>query len=204
MNFLFLYSLFNFILIYANEFSSIEFYNDKICRDIDFIVYSYINLEICTNEIILDKCNYINKFNESSKGICGTDSLKDTKKKFIKVDFIYSSIYDLNCNNKIGSIGISLDKCIKYMGTYYFKLTKQNNKFISNYYSDNKCSINIIEKNIDNQFINLELCKDKNKIYTKDGIFQNKTKNDIVENNATVNTISIITTILTLIVILIN
>jgi hypothetical protein len=203
MNFLFIYSLFNFILINANEFSSIEFYNDKICSDIDFIVYSYINLEICTNNIILEKCNYINKFNESSKGSCGTDSLKDTKKK-IKTDFIYSSIYNLNCTDQIGSMSISLDKCIKYMGTYYFKIIKQNNDFISNYYSDDKCSIKIIENNIDNKFINLELCKDKNKIYTKNGILQNKTKNDNIENVTNKNSISLLIVVLTLIMILIN
>ena len=93
--------------------------------------------EICNNDIITNKCNIIYKLdNFSTKAFCGFDSLDNTQ-SILNNDFIYMEIFDLNCDNKIGAISITLNNCISFMGQGYLKVTINNQIINSNLYLDN-------------------------------------------------------------------
>lgn len=181
-----LFFLFNLIILinftFAQKYAAKMLYDDLKCKNVNLITFSYDKLEICDNNIILNKCNIFNQnANFSAQSFCGFNSLEYTKQKF-KDDFIYMEIYDNDCRNKTGAIAIILNKCISFMNTTYIKITKDKNIFNSKTYSDINCKNYFqggnnkeIAKNFQ-ESLNIQLCSDD--IYTKDGLFKNLTITD--------------------------
>ena len=187
---MFLFFLFNCVILInlsvSQKYAATFIYDDLKCQNTNLITYSYENLEICDNDIILNKCNVFNKLsNFSMQSFCGFNSLDYTKKKFNN-DFIYTEIFDNDCNKKTGAIALILNKCISFLGQTYIKIIKNKNTFNTKSYSDFNCKNEVNNNNTDNinQPIDLQKCLDKLKIYTKDGLLDNKNiENDNKKNN---------------------
>ncbi len=184
---------------YANQnFVANSFYQNNDCKDLNYIIYSYNNLDICPNISNDTICNGFSIY--SNKQYCGENSLQDTKNNI--TEFLYLETYDDNCENKIGAFSIKLNKCIIFMDITYIKITKSNNYFKLTNYLDPICTEKYIPDNKNEIGFDLTKCLNKIKIYTNKGEIKINNINEINNNikkidNSTKNTYRINKFILT-------
>jgi hypothetical protein len=167
---------------YANKnFIANSFYQNNDCKDLNYIIYSYNDLDNCKDLLNDNICNNFSIY--SNKQYCGDDSLEDTKKK-IK-EFLSLETYDNNCENKIGSFSIKLNKCISFMDITYIKITKSNNYYKSTNYLDPICTEKYTPEKLNEKGLDLTKCLNKIKIYTNNGELKITENNNIeeIQNN---------------------
>ncbi len=176
MNFIFLLNLLiiNLNYINANNFIANSFYQNNDCKDLNYIIYSYNNLDICKKPFNDTICNGFSLY--SNKQYCGTNDLEDTKKNM--KEFLYLETFDDNCKNIIGAFSIKLNKCISFMDLTYIKITKFNNYFRSTNYLDPICTEKYMPTNKNEKGFDLTKCLSKIKIYTNKGEITNSIIND--------------------------
>ncbi len=176
MNFIFLLNLLiiNLNYINANNFIANSFYQNNDCKDLNYIIYSYNELDICKNLLNDTICNKFSIY--SNKQYCGKNDLEDTKKNM--KEFLYLETFDDNCENIIGAFSIKLNKCISFMDLTYIKITKFNNYFRSTNYLDPICTEKYMPTNKNEKGFDLTKCLSKIKIYTNKGEITNSIIND--------------------------
>lgn len=175
-----LLNFFNFS--YANEnFIANSFYQNNDCKDLNYIIYSYNNSDICKDSINNTICNEFSIY--STKQYCGINSLANTKKNM--KEFIYLETFDDNCQNKIGAFSIILNKCISFMDITYIKITKYNNYFKSTNYLDPICTEKYTPEKLNEKGFDLTKCLNQIKIYTNNGELKITENNNIeeIQNN---------------------
>ena len=169
---------------YANKnFIANSFYQNNDCEDLNYIIYSYNELDICKNLLNDTICNEFSIY--SNKQYCGKNDLEDTKKNM--KEFLYLETSDDNCENIIGAFSIKLNKCISFMDLTYIKITKSNNYFKSTNYLDPICSEKYIPTNKNEKGFDLNKCLSKIKIYTNKGEITNSINsinNDNIDDNS--------------------
>lgn len=170
-NLLFLTLFNNILFLNAEKYSASYFYQDNTCKDLNFVFYSYGNLEVCE---VLDEniCNGYGTY--SNKLYCGENALENTKKEMLNNNYVYFELYDTNCTKQIGAYSIKLNKCISFMDMLYIKITEKGNTFNSTSYLDPECKDVYIPKETDSKEnekldVNNNNCLDKIKVFTKDG-----------------------------------
>lgn len=167
---------------YANQnFIANSFYQNNDCKDLNYIIYSYNNLDNCKDLLNENICNNFSIY--SNKQYCGYDSLANTKKNM--KEFIFLETYDDNCKNKIGAFSIKLNKCISFMDITYIKITKSNNYYKSTNYLDPICTEKYIPNTKNEQGFDLTKCLNQIKIYTNNGELKITENNNIqeIQNN---------------------
>ena len=161
---------------YANKnFIANSFYQNNDCKDLNYIIYSYNNLDICKKPFNDTICNGFSLY--SNKQYCGTNDFEDTKKNM--KEFLYLKTFDDNCENIIGAFSIKLNKCISFMDLTYIKITKFNNYFRSTNYLDPICTEKYMPTNKNEKGFDLTKCLSKIKIYTNKGEITNSITNSI-------------------------
>lgn len=145
------------------------FYQNNDCKDLNFIMYTYENYEVC--EVLNNTlCNGFGTYSNTQD--CGENPLDTTNKEFKNKKFLYYDIYDLNCLNKINSIAIEVGKCISFMDTIYIKINKNSKFYNTENYLDPDCTENYNYPDIapeSESIFNLSLCTDKIKFYNENG-----------------------------------
>jgi hypothetical protein len=189
-----------FLLIFqvANgiDFLGNIFYQNNDCKDINFIFYSYNELDNNINK--LDFCENINKTlcngmgTYSNKQFCSSNSLDDTIQKYKNDNFLYYEIYDNICENIIGAFSIKTNKCISFMDSYYIKIIKKNNIYNFNNYLEPDCIDKINNINSDSEkYFNYNNCKNKIKFYDNNGQVNNNQEQINFKPEEKNNTISL-------------
>lgn len=179
-----LFILYNYKFVNSEDkYVANYFYQNNDCKDLNFIMYSYENFEVC--EVFNDTlCNGFGTYSNTQS--CGISSLEDTKKKFKNNEFIYYDILDDKCKNKTSSISIIINKCISFMDSIYIKITKNNKIYETDSYLDPLCeeknTLNN-ENDLDYQSLfNLSICKNKINIYNENGKLENNLEDNLNKN----------------------
>lgn len=193
--------------VYSEKFVANYFYQNNDCKDLNFIMYTYENYEVC--EVLNDTlCNGYGTYSNTQS--CGENSLENTQLLFTDYDFLYYDIYDINCTNKINTISIKVDKCISFMDTIYIKITKNSKFYNTGNYVDPECTEEYNYKDSINpeseSIFNLSTtCTEKIKFYNKDGEipYNNEIFQDINKKNNGINSINNINSIIYISIILV-
>jgi hypothetical protein len=198
-------------IVDSEKYVANYFYQNNDCKDLNFIMYTYENYEVC--EVLNNTlCNGYGTYSNTQD--CGDNSLENTGKVFKNKEYLYYDIYDSNCINKINSIAIQVGKCISFMDTIYIKINKNAKFYNTANFLDPDCTEEYNYPDItpeSNSIFNLSLCTDKIKFYNENGNIdydindlKNLNENNNNKNNTKKNNIHLFTYIIILVLLLSN